>query len=102
MRRLVQCVVWILLWYVPTWAVDLVTVKERTVTQLAPGVYEIRHPDAPDTFPNSNTTVIIGGGDYGVAVAGAAPHWNSQQPASHRCNPNEWINTRHASFAFAR
>jgi glyoxylase-like metal-dependent hydrolase (beta-lactamase superfamily II) len=66
MRRLVQCVVWILLWYVPTWAVDLVTVKERTVTQLAAGVYEIRHPDAPDTFPNSNTTVIIG--ERGVFV----------------------------------
>lgn len=33
---------------------------------LAEGVYEIRHPDAPDGFPQSNTTVIIG--DRGVLV----------------------------------
>jgi glyoxylase-like metal-dependent hydrolase (beta-lactamase superfamily II) len=32
----------------------------RTVTKLAEGVYEIRHPDAPDTFPQSNTLVVIG------------------------------------------
>jgi cyclase len=41
------------------WADSAVT-KQRTVTKLADGVYEIRHPDAPDTFPQSNTTVIIG------------------------------------------
>ena len=40
--------------------------KQRTVTQLADGVYMIRHPDAPDTFPQGNTTVIIG--DRGVFV----------------------------------
>src|SRR4051812_34184196 len=34
--------------------------KERTVTPLGDGIYEIRHPDAADGFPNSNTTVIIG------------------------------------------
>jgi cyclase len=39
---------------------DSVNTKERTVTKLAEGVYEIRHPDAPDTFPQGNTTVIIG------------------------------------------
>jgi len=39
---------------------DSSTTKERTVTQLADGIYEIRHPDAPDGFPQSNTTVIIG------------------------------------------
>lgn len=32
----------------------------RTVEKLADGVYTIRHKDAPDTFPQSNTTVIIG------------------------------------------
>jgi cyclase len=47
-------------------AVDTVKTKVRTMTQLAEGVYEIRHPDAPDSFPNSNTTVIIG--DRGVFV----------------------------------
>jgi cyclase len=39
---------------------------KRAVTQLADGVYVIRHPDAPDTFPQGNTTVIIG--DKGVLV----------------------------------
>lgn len=33
---------------------------ERTVTQLADGVFVIRHPDAPDGFPQGNTTVVIG------------------------------------------
>jgi cyclase len=39
---------------------DSVATKDRSVTKLAEGIYEIRHPDAPDTFPQSNTTVIIG------------------------------------------
>jgi glyoxylase-like metal-dependent hydrolase (beta-lactamase superfamily II) len=33
---------------------------ERTVSQVADGVYVIRHPDAPDGFPQGNTTVFIG------------------------------------------
>ncbi len=33
---------------------------ERTVIKLAEGIYTIRHKDAPDTFPQGNTTVIIG------------------------------------------
>jgi cyclase len=45
---------------------DTVTMVERTVTKLAEGVYEIRHPDAPDGFPQGNTTVIIG--ERGVLV----------------------------------
>src|SRR3954462_15192052 len=39
---------------------DSIATHERTVTKLADGIYEIRHPDAPDTFPQGNTTVIIG------------------------------------------
>lgn len=39
---------------------DSVVTRTRTVTKLAEGVYVIRHPDAPDTFPQGNTTVIIG------------------------------------------
>jgi cyclase len=39
---------------------------KRSVVQLAGGVYMIRHPDAPDTFPQGNTTVIIG--ERGVFV----------------------------------
>ncbi|HKS26903.1 MAG TPA: MBL fold metallo-hydrolase [Pyrinomonadaceae bacterium] len=39
---------------------DSVVTRARTVTKLAEGIYVIRHPDAPDTFPQGNTTVIIG------------------------------------------
>lgn len=39
---------------------DSATSKERAVTKLAEGVYEIRHPDAPDHFSQGNTVVIIG------------------------------------------
>lgn len=39
---------------------DTSTTTVRTVTQIADGVYTIRHPDAPDEFPQGNTTVIIG------------------------------------------
>jgi cyclase len=42
------------------WARDTVSTKERQVEKIAEGVYVIIHPDAPDTFPQSNTTVIIG------------------------------------------
>lgn len=47
------------------WA-DSSTTTKRTVTPIADGIYVIRHPDAPDTFPQGNTTVIIG--DRGVFV----------------------------------
>jgi cyclase len=43
-----------------TTAADTVSTKARTVTKISEGVYTIRHKDAPDTFPQSNTTVIIG------------------------------------------
>jgi cyclase len=39
---------------------DSSTTTKRTVSKLAEGVYEIRHPDAPDGFPQSNATVVIG------------------------------------------
>jgi glyoxylase-like metal-dependent hydrolase (beta-lactamase superfamily II) len=39
---------------------DSAVTKERTVHKIVDGVYMIRHPDAPDTFPQSNTTVVIG------------------------------------------
>jgi glyoxylase-like metal-dependent hydrolase (beta-lactamase superfamily II) len=41
-------------------AVDSGKTTERTVTKLAEGIYTIRHKDAPDTFPQGNTTVVIG------------------------------------------
>lgn len=39
---------------------DSAITTKRTVTKVAEGVYVIRHADAPDTFPQGNTTVIIG------------------------------------------
>jgi glyoxylase-like metal-dependent hydrolase (beta-lactamase superfamily II) len=43
----------------PTHA-DSVNNATRSVVELAPGVYSIRHEDAPDAFPQGNTTVVIG------------------------------------------
>ncbi len=45
---------------------DTVATKTRTVTKLAEGVWTIRHPDAPDTFPQGNTLVVVG--ERGVLV----------------------------------
>jgi cyclase len=45
---------------------DSASGKDRTVTKLAEGVYEIRHRNAPDHFSQGNTVVIIG--DTGVLV----------------------------------
>ena len=39
---------------------DSVSTHERTLGSVAEGVYVIRHEDAPDTFPQGNTTVIVG------------------------------------------
>jgi cyclase len=44
----------------PAAATDTAVTTARTVTRLAEGVYTIRHPDAPDAFPQGNTTVVIG------------------------------------------
>lgn len=39
---------------------DTVSTHSRSVTRVGTGVYMIRHEDAPDTFPQGNTTVVIG------------------------------------------
>lgn len=39
---------------------DSSVTTQRAVTQIAEGVFAIRHLDAPDTNPQGNTTVIIG------------------------------------------
>ncbi len=41
-------------------AAPSVNTRERTITKLTEGVYVIRHEDAPDEFPQGNTTVIVG------------------------------------------
>ena len=45
---------------------DSSVTQQRSVTQVAAGVYAIRHVDSPDTNPQGNTTVIIG--ERGVLV----------------------------------
>jgi len=39
---------------------DSATTTQRTLTKVGEGIWEIRHPDAPDGFPQGNTTVIAG------------------------------------------
>jgi glyoxylase-like metal-dependent hydrolase (beta-lactamase superfamily II) len=39
---------------------DSIATHERSTVQIAPGVYVIRHEDAPDTFPQGNTMVVVG------------------------------------------
>jgi cyclase len=39
---------------------DSSTTRERSTSQIATGVYVVRHEDAPDTFPQGNTTLIVG------------------------------------------
>lgn len=50
-----------------------VLTSERVVTTVAPGVYVIRHRDAPDTNPQGNTTVIVGDRDVLVVDSGYLP-----------------------------
>ena len=44
-------------------AIDSLLTDDRKVTELAPGVYEIRHKDPFPGWVNGNATVIIGGRD---------------------------------------
>ncbi|MFL5444102.1 MAG: MBL fold metallo-hydrolase, partial [Myxococcales bacterium] len=39
---------------------DTANTTARTLNTLGDGIWEIRHPDAPDGFPQGNTTVIAG------------------------------------------
>jgi glyoxylase-like metal-dependent hydrolase (beta-lactamase superfamily II) len=59
----------------PAMAVETpsVTTRERIVTQVAHGVYAIRHRDGPDTNPQGNTTVVIGDREVLVVDSGYLP-----------------------------
>ena len=46
---------------------------ERSVGEVAEGVYVIKHKDAPDTNPQGNTTVVIGDRDVMVIDSGYLP-----------------------------
>jgi cyclase len=62
------CVVTLAIWLVAPLLLlaDSASGNQRTVTNLAQGVYLIQHKNAPDHFPQGNTVVIIG--DGGVLV----------------------------------
>ena len=45
---------------------DTSLTKQRTITEVASGIYVIRHKDAPNGIPNGNTEVIIG--ERGVLI----------------------------------
>src|SRR5262249_35776416 len=62
----------------PPGLADSVTNTERAATKLAEGVYEIRHPDAPDGFPQGNTTVIVGERGMLVVDSGLLPSSTKQ------------------------
>ena len=50
-----------------------VTTPERSTSEIAKGVYVIRHRDAPDTNPQGNTTVILGDREVLVVDSGYLP-----------------------------
>ena len=39
---------------------DTVSTRARSIERLSDGIHVIRHEDAPDSFPQGNTTVIVG------------------------------------------
>lgn len=63
---------------------DSSVTRERAVTKLAEGVYMIRHKDAPDAFPQGNTTVIIGEKEVFVVDACYLPSSASEDIAQIR------------------
>ncbi len=63
---------------------DSAITRERTVTKLAEGIYMIRHKDAPDAFPQGNTTVIIGDKEVFVVDACYLPSSASEDIAQIR------------------
>lgn len=67
---------------------DSSSTRARTVTKAADGVYMIRHKDAPDGFPQGNTTVIIGDRDVFVVDACYLPSSAKEDIAQIR----QWTN----------
>lgn len=58
---------------VPRLDADSARTTGRTVTELAPGVYEIRHRDPYPGFVHGNTTVVVGDRDVLVVDATQTP-----------------------------
>ncbi|MGH8178548.1 MAG: MBL fold metallo-hydrolase, partial [Steroidobacter sp.] len=52
---------------------DSSVTKQRSVTRLTEGVFVIRHADAPDGYPQGNTTVIVGEREALVVDSGYLP-----------------------------
>ncbi|HET9252981.1 MAG TPA: MBL fold metallo-hydrolase [Candidatus Eisenbacteria bacterium] len=58
---------------VPPGSARSVTTAERSASEIAKGVYVIRHRDSPDTNPQGNTTVIVGDREALVVDSGYLP-----------------------------
>ena len=65
-----------------------VTSPARTVTEIAKGIFVIKHRDAPDTNPQGNTTVIVGDREVLVVDAGYLPSSTREDIAQIR----QWSN----------
>lgn len=72
--------------------------RARTVEEVAPGVHLIRHPDAPDEFPQSNTTVVVGAREVLVVDSCYLPSAAREDIATIRAltdKPVRWLVNTH-------
>lgn len=77
---------------------DTVNTRELKVSELAPGVYTIRHPDPTDDFPDGNTTVIVGEREVLVVDTGYLPSSADADIARIRAwtdKPVRWVLNTH-------
>lgn len=77
---------------------DSTSTAERSKEQLADGVYVIRHEDAPDAFPQGNTTVIVGSREALVIDSCYLPSSAAQDVADIRAwtaAPVRWLVNTH-------
>ena len=80
---------------------DSANTTVRTTAKLGEGIWEIRHPDAPDGFPQGNTTVIAG--DKAVLVVDScllpsAARQDVEQIRKWTQKPVAWLVNTHWHF----
>jgi len=68
---------------------DSSTTTQRSVARVADGVYVVRHQDAPDAFPQGNTTLIVGARAALVVDSGYLPSTAREDIAQIR----QWTDT---------
>lgn len=77
---------------------DSAVTHERTVVQVGPSIYVIRHADSPDGYPQGNTTVIIGERTVLVVDSGYLPSSAREDIAQIRqwtTKPVSWLVNTH-------